>query len=110
MVVILNIQINDYFGFILFVIIIAILALITIKGADYLINGLLVLVYDILDLVLADMFVRYFALGVVGFDIFALIVAFIGIGLQSLWGLKVIYSDGIKGGWKRLKPDQFKDK
>ena len=110
MVYILNVWIDNYIGFILFIIIVAVLAVITIKGQDYAINLLLVIVYDVLDIILADMFWRYFYFGVFGFDVFVLVVAIIGICIQSLWGLKVIYFDGIKGGWRTLKPDQFKDK
>ncbi|NHI91802.1 MAG: hypothetical protein EAX96_04815 [Candidatus Lokiarchaeota archaeon] len=110
MVLLFGLVINDYFAFVLLVIIVIVLAVITIKGPDFLINLLLLGIYDILDLALADMFVVYFAASFPGFNVFAIVFAIIGIAVQSLWGLKVIYFDGMKCGWKTLKPDQFKDK
>ncbi|MHA1786381.1 MAG: hypothetical protein ACTSVE_14435 [Candidatus Helarchaeota archaeon] len=110
MVVIFNLPINDYFAFILFVLVVIVLAVVTIKGEDFLINIVLVLVYDVLDLVLAYFFVVYFAPTVAGIAIFTLVFALIGIGIQTAWGLKVIIMDGVKGGWRRLRSDTFQDK
>ncbi len=106
MSIILGMVFNDYLLFPLVIIIVIIMAVISLKGDDYLLNLLLVLGYIGLTLFASYVFDVMLYVNTV----FVLIFAIIGIVVIAFFGAKVIIMDGIKGGWKTLKADSFKDK
>ena len=106
MSIILGFVFNDYLLVPLVVIIVVVMAFISIQGDDFLLNLLLVMgnigillfagyVFDVL------LFVN---------TIYVLVWAIIGSIIIAVIGAKVIIMDGLKGGWKTLKADSFKDK
>jgi len=106
MSIILGLVFNDYLLWPMMVILVVMMGALSIKGDDFLLNLLLLLLYDALILFAGYMFEVFLLVNV----IYILIFAIIGIALISLLGLKVIINDGIRGGWKTLKADSFKDK
>ena len=106
MSIILGLLFNDYLLFPLVIIIVVVMAALSIKGNDYLLNLLLLICY--IGLTLFTSYIFEFMLMVNG--IFVLIFALIGIAIEAILGVRVIVNDGIKGGWKTLKADSFKDK
>ncbi len=103
---ILHLVLNDYLLFPMMIILVVVMAALSIKGADYLLNLLLLILYISLILFAGYIFEVFLHVNV----IFILIFAIFGIAVISILGLKVIVQDGLKGGWKTLKADSFKDK
>ena len=106
MSIIFGLVFNDYLLLPLVIIIVVVMAALSIKGEDYLINLLLMLGYIGLTLFTSYIFDVMLMVN----TIFTLIFAIIGVVIISILGIKVIIQDGIRQGWKTLKADSFKDK
>ena len=105
MSIILGLVFNDYLLFPLVIIIVVVMAALSMKGEDYLLNLLLMICY--IGLTLFASYIFEVMLMVNG--IFVLIFALIGVAVIAILGIKVIIQDGIRGGWKTLKSDSFQD-